>query len=465
MAGTPRVEGPSLMEIWASEEANHQREQQRLERRRELARIAVICSLSALLVGYLSSEAYTWILNLPTRQRIAEGKDLFVHEWEPQDSWAAGGDGLGPVFNGRSCVECHFQGGVGGGGPNENNVLAFQVLPSQHGEVVKDGVVHDFAIADVNIDSKTELQKQYPVIPKAVTVRGLCFVRKEDFNPLNFTRVNTPALFGIGLIDSIPINVIRMHKVGQAVDVAAQELQLKFDQTTVGRIRELPTGQLGKFGWKGQFSSLQDFVAAACAVELGLTNPDQAQNIPGQFVEDVHAKLDLSPSQFRAMVAFVRTLPRPEQILPEDEDELATVRLGEQVFAEIGCTDCHTPTLGGVTGLYSDLCLHRIVSPENSYFRDPPIPLPQALPEQEEWRTPPLWGVADSAPYWHDGSATTLPEAIIKHGGVARHVLSRYRELPSEKQQAIIAFLETLRAPQSAIPAKMHLAVQQQLDR
>ena len=45
----------------------------------------------------------------------AVGLTLFEHEWQPHDPLAQG-DGLGPVFNARSCVECHFQGGVGGGG-------------------------------------------------------------------------------------------------------------------------------------------------------------------------------------------------------------------------------------------------------------------------------------------------------------------------------------------------------------
>ncbi len=39
----------------------------------------------------------------------AAGLELFAHEWLPHDPLARG-DGLGPVFNARSCVECHFQG-------------------------------------------------------------------------------------------------------------------------------------------------------------------------------------------------------------------------------------------------------------------------------------------------------------------------------------------------------------------
>ena len=52
----------------------------------------------------------------------ARGMELFEHEWQVHDSLAKG-DGLGPVFNGKSCVGCHFQGGVGGGGANQHNVV------------------------------------------------------------------------------------------------------------------------------------------------------------------------------------------------------------------------------------------------------------------------------------------------------------------------------------------------------
>ncbi len=53
------------------------------------------------------------------------GRDLFVHEWTPNDPLAGGGDGLGPVFNAKSCAACHKQAGLGGGGPLENNVTTF----------------------------------------------------------------------------------------------------------------------------------------------------------------------------------------------------------------------------------------------------------------------------------------------------------------------------------------------------
>ena len=68
-------------------------------------------------------------------------------------------------------------------------------------------------------------------------------------------------------------------------------------------------------------------------------------------------------------------------------------------------------------------------------------------PTPGEWRTAPLWGVADSAPYLHDGRAETLREAIELHGGEAVDVTARFKERPAQDQEAVIAFLKTLRAP------------------
>ena len=49
---------------------------------------------------------------------------------------------------------------------------------------------------------------------------------------------------------------------------------------------------------------------------------------------------------------------------------------------------------------------------------------------ESEWRTPPLWGVADSPPYLHDGRAATLIDAITLHGGEAETATLRFFAAP-----------------------------------
>jgi CxxC motif-containing protein (DUF1111 family) len=83
----------------------------------------------------------------------------------------------------------------------------------------------------------------------------------------------------------------------------------------------------------------------------------------------------------------------------------------------------------------------------------PSTPLPDGHPLPDEWKTPPLWGVADSAPYFHDGGSPTLEAAILRHRGDAVTVTKAFESLPSADREAIIGFLKSLKAPAEAKPA------------
>jgi CxxC motif-containing protein (DUF1111 family) len=65
----------------------------------------------------------------------------------------------------------------------------------------------------------------------------------------------------------------------------------------------------------------------------------------------------------------------------------------------------------------------------------------------QEWRTPPLWGLADSAPYLHDGRAESVLEAIVQHGGEAEPCMQRFLALSTAERLAMLEFLSCLRAP------------------
>src|SRR5688572_28560283 len=80
-----------------------------------------------------------------TAEMKQAGHDLFVHQWVSHDP-RAHGDGLGPVFNANSCVACHFQGGVGGGGDSAHNVTAYEVHPNIRDKKLQKGLVHAFAV-------------------------------------------------------------------------------------------------------------------------------------------------------------------------------------------------------------------------------------------------------------------------------------------------------------------------------
>jgi CxxC motif-containing protein (DUF1111 family) len=297
------------------------------------------------------------------------------------------------------------------------------------------------------------VQELFPVVKEGEHVIGSCFRITRDFDPVRFHTVNTPALFGAGLIDRIPDSAIRRNLRNRQLRAIGREVRGDFDSTGLGEPRKLPGGRLGKFGWKGQFATLESFVATACAVELGLTNPLRAQDEPCQHRCQKDAPLDISAEQLDALVSYIAELPRPQQRLPENSAERAVVQRGQVLFAEIGCADCHTETMGDVAGVYSDFLLHTIAAPKDIglYGRiERDIPLPPDHPEAEEWQTPPLWGVADSAPYFHDGKSPTLEAAILRHHGEADGVRQRYQRLSDRERAAVLAFLNTLRAPQAA---------------
>jgi CxxC motif-containing protein (DUF1111 family) len=263
--------------------------------------------------------------------------------------------------------------------------------------------------------------------------------------------VQTTALYGAGWIDLISDRAIIKNFRNRGIKEGVREMSLKFDNVPVGRIRHLEGG-VGKFGWKGQFARLDDFVAAACANELGLGTPHTPQAKP-MSAGPADVKPDLDAKQFKSLVSFVKTLPKPVQV------EAADAEHGKELFKTVGCAVCHVPDMGGVKGVYTDFLLYILEDPQPQGGRGDysvPSPLlelpsrPDDDPKPAEWKTPALWGVADSAPYMHDGSAPTLREAILKHRGDAKSVTKKYEELSPQDQGAILSFLGTLKAPPTA---------------
>jgi CxxC motif-containing protein (DUF1111 family) len=387
------------------------------------------------------------------------GRDLFVREWAANDPQAHG-DGLGPVFNANSCAACHFQGGVGGGGDAVHNVTAYEVHPTVRDRHLQKGLVHVSAVDPSLAESPLLVKKCFPIIPGGERLVGGCTVKIEDFDPVRIETTNSIALFGDGLIDRLAESKIRLNYARRMMHQLGREIGGDFNTVGTGRPRILSDGRLGKFGWKAQFATLEEFVAAACANELGLGNPlmEQAKPLGRNYRCD---QADLTREEFRQLVSFVDSIPRPVEVLPTDTQQRALAERGKKVFHSIGCAECHTPDLGNVAGIYSDLLLHSVTARISDGYRHElvvEVPMPDGHPEPDEWRTPPLWGVADSAPYFHDGGSPTLEAAIARHDGSARVVTNAYAVLSQTDKQSLIAFLQTLQAPDDAQPPKALIA-------
>ncbi len=377
--------------------------------------------------------------------RAARGKVLFAKDWAPNDPRSHGGDGLGPVYNETSCVACHGQGAPGGAGPgNKNVVLVTASLTSQDKAKDLDQIHPGFRSGRSTVLHRYGTDPRYgswrrqfydsgpddsPNRPKNVDedlvearIRGLqqqttpgqrlhdrsISLRPVDGVNLTVSQRNTPPLFGAGRIDVISSKVLAAVAANQPAEVR-------------GKISRTPDGRVGRFGWKAQIASLAEFIRAACANELGLEVPGHSQAASPLAPSQKAKGLDMTDAECDDLVAYLRTLPAPVAIDPSGPHGTQGIREGRRLFADVGCADCHVPTLGNVRGIYSDLLLHDLgpsLGDSGSYYGTEGPSSPGGASPQE-WRTPPLWGYRDSGPYLHDGRAEDLEEAVALHGGQA----------------------------------------------
>lgn len=327
--------------------------------------------------------------------------------------------------------------------PTSSMSSAFEIWPRPTDAEMHFGVIHTDSVNAVS-DRLSQVQRLYPRFSMRSSLDPPCGY-DPTYDPVVVHSLNTPSLFGAGLLDLIPDHVIESIGHSQRADKIGQELSGNFDTGVGGQTRILSGGPVGKFGWKTQFATLEEFVAAACAMEIGLTNHSRKQIRPLQYAEDPDAKLDVSDSQITGLTAFCAKLPAPVQVWPTSPDRLNVARRGEVVFQEVGCAECHPAKLGDVEGIYSDLCLHDMKRGVSQEYEMAPLPKPSGIPDRDEWKTPPLWGIADTAPYMHDGSSPTLEGAILSHSGEAASSLKVLKSRGQADLDSLVAFLRTLR--------------------
>jgi CxxC motif-containing protein (DUF1111 family) len=275
---------------------------------------------------------------------------------------------------------------------------------------------------------------------------------------------NTPPLFGAGLIDAIPEKVLNEVAAEQAKASGdaprSSEFRRGDEELPVrGRVARLKDGRAGRFGWKASVANLREFTLQACSSELGLEVPGFARAAPPWKSDYKAPGIDLTREQCDNLTRFVASLPRPGMRPADSPEQAGAIERGRQLFASVGCAVCHRPKLGDVDGIYSDLLLHDMghqLSDSGSYtVLEPEIASkekskqPRAANELE-WRTPPLWGLRDSAPYLHDGRAATVADAVALHGGEGMAAARAYNRLSEKEREKVELFLQTLAAPPTA---------------
>jgi CxxC motif-containing protein (DUF1111 family) len=404
------------------------------------------------------------------------GRELFERSWVKDDPRGHGGDGLGPVFNGRSCVDCHNLGGPGGAGAADRDIEIATVTEDPAWGGYSYAFNMDFAsgrfeyrmgfpqavsggaprtdprlLASIHPGfggSRSVVLHHYGTDP-AYHIWRVSVPGQHGTVSVRNSRRNAPPLFGLGAIDAIP---------DEAVESAARR-KFAGSAGVKGRVSRLKDGRIGRFGWKAQTATLAEFVRSAAAGEMGLEIPGRHQasdpRLPGMGAPG----LDMDEAECSALVEHVRGLPSPVAIAPENGADSAQVKAGEGIFKSIGCTGCHLPKLGDVEGIYSDLLLHDMgPQPGDSdgyavFTGEPPAAAERpgatasAPATAREWRTPPLWGLRDSGPYLHDGRAARVDQAIALHGGQGAASARRHADLSPRRKRQLEAFLMSLAAP------------------
>lgn len=375
------------------------------------------------------------------------GQALFEKNWVSAPSSTKGSDGLGPLYNARSCAQCHFEAGKG----TLTDGLNFRINSDLLGQQIQSSAISGLpAEAQVDISysyiaeqlpDSTEVVLKIPsygftnvqtgpgssqLRPTTIESTEIEITEIEQFSP----RL-APALFGVGLLQAIPLH----------------ELLAKEDPDDLDNNGISGRAGTGRFGWKADIINLEEQTGQALSLDLGISselfpNPfgdctalqDYCLSRPhGASRQDQN--LEIGPPAFASLLSFITNIRLP--IANVDNINIS----GKQIFEDIGCQNCHqTGYMQGAINPYSDLLLHNMGDALADTFSDD---------LSHEWRTPPLWGLSayqqrEEQYYLHDGRAASLLEAILWHGGEAEASKQAFKILASSEREDLINFLQSL---------------------
>lgn len=403
------------------------------------------------------------------QEEFLVGDSFFDQNWVIAPSSTTSRDGLGPLFNARSCSGCHSKDGRGKPplpGDIPLSMLFRLSVPgtTEHGGPVPEpnyglqlnaqailGLVPE---GNVNITGE-EMPGQFA----DGTAYSLSKPNYEFFD-LAFGDLQPDALFsprvapqipGLGLLAAIPESDLLANADENDADGDGISGRPNYVWDALnGRTA------MGRFGWKANQATLHQQVAGAFLGDIGITSslfPDtnctEAQT--DCLAAPSGGEPEISDTILQAVVFYSNTLAVPAR---RDWDDL-TVLTGKKLFNEARCTQCHvakyvTGDLEGFPELsrqtirpYTDLLLHDM-GPGLADNR------PDFEADGNEWRTPPLWGVGlvpkvnGHSNYLHDGRARNLTEAVLWHGGEAEASKESFRQMTADEREALILFLESL---------------------
>ncbi len=425
-------------------------------------------------------------LDFEGEQDFRIGNGLFKKVWVSSPASTQASDGLGPLFNARSCQRCHLKDGRGHPpqGPDDLATSMFfrlSVPPRtaedraaladrrllRIAEPTYGGQLQDIAVPGIPAEGRMEIS--YEEIPVELNGGETAMLRRPTYSVSDLgygpmapdvllsPRVAQP-MIGLGLLEAIHDSDILANADPDDAD----------GDGISGRpswVRDPDTGDLvlGRFGWKASNPTVHAQSAGAFNGDIGISNPaspdphgdcTEAQAACRALPSGVQARLGdtEAPDPILDLVVFYsRNLAVPARRDVDDPDVLR----GKRIFYETGCTSCHTPKF--VTSRdaaqpehrfqliwpYSDMLLHDM----GEGLADG---RPVGDASGREWRTAPLWGIGLTETvnghtfFLHDGRARNLLEAILWHGGEAQTARDKVVAMQPDDRAALIRFLESL---------------------
>jgi CxxC motif-containing protein (DUF1111 family) len=376
------------------------------------------------------------------------GRALFKRSWLPAPASTDSADGLGPLFNSRSCAGCH----PGGGGAR------VRVATDGSGTIVgvvvriagRDGAPHPYYGVQIQTDAvpglRPEGRARLSVPPPAAGSDGRSKLEVKLDDPragqgFHLGARLAPSLRGRAVLDAISADAV--------LALAAPERQRALG--LAGQARLVPDAdgrlQLGRFGWKASQPDLVGQIAQALVIDLGLSTPPRplpygdctelqtecrARPHGDSALNDGH---EVSAQALALMTTYLRELPAPQA--GSDPQALAT-------FNRLGCAGCHVPALpargGGGVHAFTDLLLHDMGRDLDDGVAEPGV-------ESARWRTSPLMDMRDGGGarrYLHDGRAGDIAAAVAWHGGEAAAARAGFAGLDAAERARLIAFLKAL---------------------
>jgi CxxC motif-containing protein (DUF1111 family) len=424
--------------------------------------------------------------NIPFEDELTfkVGNGLFRKLWVSSPSSTLASDGLGPLFNARSCQLCHIKDGRGHP-PEANDSNAISMLmrtsiPNDY-DALSDEItdyiatlpdptygnqIQDFAVQGHPAEFQIGITYDEEVVAlsggETVSLRHPTYsLDVAGYGPLHpdamFSPRVAPQMIGLGQLEAIPAADI--VALADPDDSNGDGIS---GRTNIVWSKEFETPMLGRFGLKAGNPTIRQQSADAFSGDIGISSPlnpmgagdcTAAQTTCQTATHgDGDARVFEVDAETLDLVAFYsRNLAVPARRNVDDP----TVLRGKQVFYETGCIACHTPSF--VTHRltdqpeqsfqliwpYTDMLLHDMgdALADNR---------PEARATGHEWRTPPLWGVglteqvSGHTYFLHDGRARSLLEAVMWHGGEAQSQRDAVAAMIKADRDALITFLESL---------------------